>query len=965
MTQRVNSVPASVNGWSPEYLEDQYRAFKSNPASVADDVRAFFQGFDLAMASPTGRGGAVAPSAEAVSEAVRVDRAAAGLVRAYRTLGHLAARLDPFGRERRRPAALDPATHGLRSSDLDTSVSTQGVVVGSGGRATLRELIAVLERAYCGAIGPEFGFVSEESEQRWLCERVERDGGRVSLDAAHKRQILEQLTRAEQFEVFLQKRYVDQKRFSLEGGESLVPLMEEIIEAAAASGVEELVIGMPHRGRLNLLNNIMGKTYEQVFTEFEDSWEDDFVDGGGDVKYHRGYSGERTVAGGRKVHLAMASNPSHLESVNAVVEGRCRAKQRLKGDAERRRVIPVLLHGDAAVIGQGVVAEVLNFSQLDGYTTGGTIHAVVNNLVGFTTGPEDARSSPYCTDLAKMVESPVFHVNGEDPEAVVAVARLAVEYRQTFRKDVFIDMWCFRKYGHNEQDEPSYTQPILAKLVKAKRSVLEGFAERLLAEGVISRQDVDEIQRRLSESLEAAQARAKTAPRGPNIDAGGKRWKGMGGEYSHAPIETGVPMQMLREVCGALGRAPEGFNVNPKLKKLMADRAAICTQGPITYADGEQFAIGTLLLEGHGVRLSGQDARRGTFSHRHAVLRDFVTGEAYTPLNHMRPLAEIPDEAGKTNRQGALTQGRFCVYDSPLSEYSVMGFDYGYSLGDPGMLVMWEAQFGDFCNTAQVMIDQYLASAELKWDRWSGLVLLLPHGYEGAGPEHSSARLERFLALCADDNMQVVNPTTGSQIFHLLRRQVRRDFRKPLIVMTPKGMLREPTARVEDLTRGSFMDVLDDPAMSGPPEREAVKRLILCCGKIYHEMSARRSLLGKNDVAMVRIEQLYPFNTSLAKDIISRYPTNAERVWVQEEPRNAGAYMFMRDVLRTEMGIEVSYIGRQPSASPATGSKHKHKEEQEAILAAAIGGRPGESKTHTNGSHGQAAPTGRKPTAKR
>ncbi|HYE01961.1 MAG TPA: 2-oxoglutarate dehydrogenase E1 component [Phycisphaerales bacterium] len=945
MPSAPKATPPAVNGWNAAYLDDQYARFRENPEAVAADLRSFFQGFDLARRgmSPPGGGEAADRSREGVGtehvEALRFQHAVSDLIDSYRRRGHLAARLDPFGRERPRPAGLTLGYHGLGEHDLDRAANTGSTPLPP--TATLRELIGFLEGCYCSTVGIEIMHVSSEPERNWLIRRVEEGGGRIPLSRGERAHVLEQLVRAEAFEKFLGNRYRTQKRFSLEGGESLIVLLDRAIEAAGNLGVDEIVLGMPHRGRLTTLNTILGKTYEQIFTEFEDNWEPGFADAGGDVKYHRGYSGERRLKGGRVVHLAMASNPSHLESVDGVVLGRCRAKQRLRGDRERRRVIPLLIHGDAAVIGQGMVAEIVQLSQLEGYTTGGCVHLVVNNLIGFTTGPEDARTSRYSTDLALAVEAPVFHVNAEDPEAVAAVAQFALEYRQMFRKDVFIDLWCFRRYGHNETDEPSFTQPILAELIRGKPGVLEVYTQRLLGDGVITPDDVEAIRQRLAQSLEKAQESARVRPSDPTIDPGSKRWEGFGGAFSFEPVQTGVPREMLAEVCAALGRVPEGFNLNPKLRKLLEDRRGLLESGELSYADAESLAFGTLLLEGSAVRLSGQDCRRGTFSHRHAVLRDARTGAAYTPLNNIRPLAETPDQAdGRTN------QAKFCVYDSPLSEAGVMAFDYGYSLADPRMLVCWEAQFGDFANGAQVIIDQYLASAEYKWARWSGMTLLLPHGYEGAGPEHSSARLERFLELCAADNMLVVYPSTAAQCFHMLRRQIRAGYRKPLVVMTPKSLLREKNSRVEDLVTGRFREVIDDPGPRGP---RGVTRVIFCTGKIAHELAARRAEAAREDIGIVRIEQLYPLHLDELTRVLGAYPAEAERLWVQEEPRNMGAFLFMNDQFRTRLGVELGYIGRDAAPAPAVGSHSRDRREQESILARAIGAGPAAARQHGQG----------------
>lgn len=929
----ISPVHPSVNGWNAEYLDAEYGRFQADPSSVTPEMAAFFRGFDLGLNGS-------APAAGGGASGSTFDERVVDLVNAYREQGHLAAKIDPFDRERPRPATLALAPHGLSEADLSRPVNAAQAGLNAG--ATLRDLVAHLEKTYCRSIGLEFMHIRSDAERAWFLENYEKFGGMKPLSRDEQMRVLDQLTRGECYEAFAQKRYGSEKRFSLEGGISLIPMLDQLIERAGGLGVEEIVLGMAHRGRVNVLINIMGKSYEQVFTEFEDNWEAGFADGGGDVKYHRGYSGTRKLTSGQTMHLAMASNPSHLEAADGVVLGRCRAKQRVRGDAERRRVVPLLMHGDAAVAGQGVVAECLNMSQLEGYTVGGTVHVVINNLIGFTTIPEDGRSSTYCTDVAKMVDAPIFHVNGEDPEACVAVARLAIEYRQAFKKDVFVDLVCYRKYGHNEGDEPSFTQPILAALIKAKTSTLQHYAERLLAEKVITSDDAKAIWDRLDAALDAAQTKAKKAPNVPLIDPGSARWAGMTGEYSFEPANTAVSRETLEEVCAALGRTPEGFNVNPKLAGLLKGRAELVQTGHVSHSEGELLAIGTLLLEGIPVRLSGQDARRGTFTQRHAVIRDFQTGAPFVGLNSMRELGDPTKPAPQNQADGRSKQARFCVYDSPLSEYAIMAFEYGYSLADPNMLVMWEAQFGDFANTAQVIPDQFLSSGEIKWSRWSGLTLLLPHGYEGAGPEHSSARLERFLQLCADDNMQVCYPSTGAQTFHMLRRQVKRGFRKPLIVMTPKSMLRVPTSTVDELVSGMFRELMDDPTFEakGGNDRKGVKRVVFCTGKVYHELAERAKVLGKKDVAIVRIEQLYPFHAEMAKGIIAKYPKGAEMVWAQEEPRNAGAYMFIADQFRTNLGVELAYIGRDASATPAVGSKRADKLHQEAVIAAAIGPKP-------------------------
>jgi len=969
-----------VNGWSPDYLEERYRIYQSDPGSMSSAEQMFFAGYDLAMAGElkmsssavaangAGLAAPAATPAQALTPARPVydDRGTplrvtpyegrpAGqashfqavvddFITSYREHGHLVAKIDPFDRVRPRPAELTLGYHGLSREDLDRPVDAGSF--GHEGTVPLRDLVDRLEATYCGSIGVEIMHVTDTEVRAWLIERIERSGGRVELSRGEKAHVLERLIRAEMFERFLGKRYPGEKRFSLEGSESLIPLLDRVMETASDLGVEEIVLGMAHRGRLNVLNNVLGKTYQQIFTEFEESWLEDFDDSGGDVKYHRGYSGTRRFPNGRMLHLAMASNPSHLECVGAVVQGRCRAKQRLRADFDRVRVIPLVIHGDAAVAGQGIVAEILNFSQLEGYTTGGTVHVVVNNQIGFTTVPEDARSSRYCTDVAKIIDAPILHVNGEDPEAVVAAGRFAMEFRQRFKRDIFIDLQCYRKYGHNEQDEASFTQPILAELIRNKTGVLEQYSQRLLDEGVINQADLEAIRLRMDEALEQAQHEVKASPHDPTIDPGSSRWAGLTEKFNFDPVETGVSMALIEEVCEALGRVPDGFEVNRKLKPLLKSRAELPKTGEISYADAESIAYGTLVAEGNAVRLSGQDCRRGTFSHRHAVLRDANTGEPYTPLNHIREMGVIGAEnpPGSIGADGKPRQAKFCVYDSPLSEASVLGFDYGYSLADPSMLVLWEAQFGDFVNGAQPIIDQFIATAEVKWERWSGLVMLLPHGYEGAGPEHSSCRIERFLKACGNSNMQVVYPTTAAQTFHMIRRQLRRNFRKPLIVATPKSMLRVPTSRIEELTTGGFQEMLDDPAfttgLNGAKafERKKVRQITLCCGKLYHELNERRIELGRQDVALIRIEQIYPFHNELLREILGRYPSGAEIVYAQEEPRNMGTYLFVADQMMTYLGLaRPRYIGRSAAASPAVGSKRIHKMEQEQILTEAIG----------------------------
>jgi 2-oxoglutarate dehydrogenase E1 component len=932
----LRAVSPSINGWSADYLQAQYDAFLANPSETPADLAAFFAGFDLAH-SRTGGHSSTASSGDH-REALRLHAGVESLRRAYRAYGHFAAKLDPFGRAPKGHPELAPAAHGLRDADLAATIDGK----------TIASILQNLQATYCGTVGVQYMHIADPAQRAWLQARIESSRLSIPLTTKDKAAIFEAINKSEQFEKFLQVRYPSDKRFSLEGGETLIAVLDQFMLAGSALGVEELMMGMPHRGRLNVLINTLGKTYEQIFTEFEGTYPEDYADGGGDVKYHKGFSGERVLANGKTMALALASNPSHLESVGAVVMGRTRAKQRLRNDTERRRVVPIVMHGDAAAIGQGIVAELANMSQLEGYTVGGVIHVVVNNQVGFTTIPEDGRSSPYCTDIALQNDVPAFHVCADDPEAAVAVAQIAMEFRQQFKKDVWVDLVCYRKYGHNEQDEPAYTQPVMAGLIKAKPSPVQIYAERLVAEGVLSEGAMAALRETLMARLNAAQDLAKSKGKAPSIDPGGRRWKGYGKEFSFTPIKTAISKDLLKQVCDGLGFAPEAMDLHKNVRGILAARKALgAGTGALTYADAESIAIGSLLLEGTAVRLSGQDCRRGTFSHRHAVIRDQRTGEAFIPLNNMRPVSPMPDDAGKPGADGKITQARLCVYDSPLSEEAVMGFDYGYSLADPNMLVMWEGQFGDFVNGAQVLIDQYIASAEIKWNRWSGLTLLLPHGYEGAGPEHSSCRIERFLQLCANDNIQVIMPSTGAQIFHALRRQVspQRKFRKPLIVATPKSMLRLPTSKVEDLLTGSFQELIDDPHFEhaasangkAKVDRKSVSRVVLCAGKVYHELAKRREETKKFDTTIVRVEQFYPFHKTRFADIISQYPAKAELVWCQEEPRNAGAFLFIDDLLRHECGVKaLGYIGRPASATPATGSKKLSEKQQDALLSEAI-----------------------------
>ncbi|MHB8506471.1 MAG: multifunctional oxoglutarate decarboxylase/oxoglutarate dehydrogenase thiamine pyrophosphate-binding subunit/dihydrolipoyllysine-residue succinyltransferase subunit, partial [Acidimicrobiales bacterium] len=844
------------------------------------------------------------------------------LINMYRVRGHLIAHLDPLDwKEPSVPAELDVATYGLTVWDLDR----QFIVNGLAGydRMKLADLLSVLRDAYCRTIGVEYGHIMEPAQKRWIQQHVE--GVSATLTADEHRWLLGRLNATEALEQFLNTKYIGQKRFGLEGGESAIPMIDAILDDAAGAGQTRAVIGMAHRGRLNVLINIVGKGYGELFEEFEGNIDPGTVQGSGDVKYHKGFVGKFTGRSGKPLDVVLASNPSHLEVVDPVVEGMARAYQDQAAAADpdaRHPILPLLIHGDAAFAGQGVVAETLNMSALPGYETGGTVHVVINNQLGFTTNPESARSSVYATDVAKMVQAPVFHVNGDDPEACVRVGRLAFAFRQAFHKDVVIDMVCYRRYGHNEQDDPSLTQPLLYQLIKEHRSVRKLYTEALVRRGVLTLDEAEEALVDFSRRLQAAldETRASAPPKPTSLPPAAAPAPVL------PPIPTGVPAETLQRVVDALGTVPDGFTVHPKLVRVFESRAKLWAGGEVDWALGELLAYGTLLLEGHDVRLAGQDTRRGTFGHRNAALVDSVTGAEYVPLEHLTP--ETPDPLG-----------RFFIYDSLLSEYAALGFEYGYSLVQRDALVAWEAQFGDFVNGAQIVIDQFLAAAEIKWAQTSGLVLLLPHGYEGQGAEHSSARMERFLDLCAEDNMQVVDATTAAQLFHLLRRQVLRSSRKPLVLFTPKRYLRgrESYSPVEELTTGSFREVLDDPDLAGAP---TVRRVVLATGKVALDvLNARAAAGARNDVAVVRVEQLFPWPEEQIATVIAGYGGAEEVVWLQEEPRNMGAWAFVRDRLATLVGgdYRLSSVTRVASGSPATGSHAMHDLEQADLLERALG----------------------------
>jgi 2-oxoglutarate dehydrogenase E1 component len=848
---------------------------------------------------------------------LRKQMAVAKLIRVHRVRGHRIADLDPLRwQEPHTPRELDPATYGLTIWDLDREFLTDGV--GGSDKMRLGDLLGTLRDAYCRTIGVEYMHIQNTDEQRWIQDAVERRRRELSKDEKHR--ILERLNAAEAFERFLATKYVGTKRFGIEGAESAIPILDEILANAADNGLDSAVIGMAHRGRLNVLSNIMGKSHEAIFSEFEGHVDPNSVQGSGDVKYHLGISGKYVSPSGADIAVELAANPSHLETVGPIVMGMVRAKQDQIDPPGSFPVLPLLIHGDAAFAGQGVVAECLAMSDTGGYRIGGTIHLIINNQIGFTTAPQSARSSTYCSDVAKTVQAPIFHVNGDDPEACIHVAELAWSYRQAFHNDVVIDMVCYRRHGHNEGDDPSYTQPLMYKAIAERRSVRKLYVETLVKRGDITvdeaEQALSDFQAKLQVALDETRSHAKETPRV------GKPPRPLG---VLPPIPTGVDRSVLDRIFDALTAYPEGFTPHPKLAKQFEQRSAMYhDDGEVDWATGEALAIGSLVLDGRLVRLAGQDSRRGTFSQRHAALIDFETGQAWVPLNHL-------DTAGGRT-------GSFFVYDSLLSEYAALGFEYGYSHTNPDALVMWEAQFGDFVNGAQIIIDQYIVAADDKWGQRNGVVLLLPHGYEGQGPEHSSARIERFLTLAAEDNMQVVNATTAANYFHVLRRQVMQERQTPLVMFTPKQGLRMKQTRstIDELTTGSFREVLDDP---GAPDPASVRRIVFCSGKVAWDAIAARDQRSA-PVAIVRVEQLYPLPTEQLLEILQRYPNAKELRWLQEEPENMGAWNFIEhNTWRIkERGYDLRHVARVESGSPATGSKAIHDQELAELIDAVFAG---------------------------
>jgi 2-oxoglutarate dehydrogenase E1 component len=925
-------MPGSMN---LAFVEGLYEDYLRDPSSVSADWRDYFQQlrngdqpsrlrpdfpttsiFNPAVSLP--RSGRAVEALEAQSAHLqdRVDQ----LIRAYRICGHFIAQIDPLGQPRPCPPELDPAHYGFTEADMDRTFSTQ--TLHGEDFLTLRDIIQRLRNTYCRSIGLEYMHIDELRVRRWIQERVEGTENRVEITRKEQLRILTRLTDAVTFEEFLRKKFIGAKSFSLEGSESLIPLLDLAIERAGDQGVQEIVLGMAHRGRLNVLCNIMGKSPGEIFREFAEM-DALAYQGAGDVKYHKGYSNDWKTLSRKTVHISLCFNPSHLEFVNPVALGRMRAKQDRVGDGERSKGLCILIHGDAAFAGQGVVQETLNLSQLPPYTVGGTLHIVVNNQIGFTTSPSDARSSTYATDIAKMLPIPIFHVNGEDPEAVAQVVRVALDYRATFKRDVVIDMYGYRRLGHNEADEPSFTQPLLYKAIEKRKPVREGYLDHLLRLGGVNERDARRIQSTRHEHFEKEFAESKEADYRPPTPIPRSTWKGyFGGPEAQAKdIQTGYPRERLVQLLRAQTELPADFHPHPKIEKFLEHRRKMAGgEIPLDWSAAESLAFGSLSVEGARIRLTGQDVGRGTFSHRHSVLHDYEDGHTFIPLQNLSP-DQAPVE----------------IFNSPLSEVGVLGFEYGYSLDRPKALVLWEAQFGDFANVAQVIIDQFIASSEDKWGRLAGIVLLLPHGYEGQGPEHSSARLERFLDMAAEDNLQVVYPSTPAQYYHLIRRQFLRHWRKPLVVMTPKSLLRHPevTSTLEDCASGMFQRVLPDDLRT-PPQK--IKRVLLCSGKIYYELRKRRSELKREDVAILRLEQLYPLRREVLEKALGGYEAAIPAIWVQEEPENMGAWRYMRVNFGESLFQKFPFSGiyRETSASPATGSSIYHKKEQEKILTQAF-----------------------------
>jgi len=899
---------------SKDYIDSKYEQWKADPNSVSHDWRFFFEGFEM--------GHDMGQKADAVYDEKQVLKQSCvdELIRRYREIGHLLACLDPLTACPTDHPLLNLSIFDLTQEDLDAKFYAKGLIENN--HASLKDIINTLKETYCRSIGVEFMHLQDPEERKWLQKRIEPVRNKPDLKPDDKLRIMEKLYRASLFEQFLHKKYLGQTRFSLEGAEAVVPMLDVLTERAASQGCREIILGMAHRGRLNIQTNILNKSFEEIFTEFESCYDPDEVFGAGDVKYHNGYLADIKTLRGDSLRFFLVNNPSHLESVNPVVQGFVRARMDILGDDKKNVILPLLIHGDAAFSGQGVVTETLNMSQLTGYKTGGTIHLVINNQIGYTTLPEHARSTRYATDVAKMLMVPIFHVHGEDPEAVVHVVRLALDYRNTFNKDVVIDVICYRKYGHNEGDEPYFTQPQMYERIRSRPTLNTMYSQKLIKEGLVRKADVDILEQNINLELEEALKTVRSSACSFPQSRFYENWKNFDGRYTHDPLKTGVPEKKLLALARKLNMFPTDFSVNTKLVRLLKNRLdSVKKRKGIDWANAEALAFATLLTEGDPIRLSGQDSARGTFSQRHSILVDTKTGDEYTPLNALDK-----------------KQAPFSVYNSLLSEVGVLGFEYGYSMAQPEGLVIWEAQFGDFSNNAQSVIDLYIASGQTKWQRLSGLVLLLPHGWEGLGPEHSSARLERFLQLCAQENIQVCNLTTPAQYFHLLRRQAKTKFRKPLIIMTPKSLLRHPLAvsDLKEMAAGAFKEVLEDP-----DPVQSLRRILFCSGKIFYELLQKRREMKKTDTAIVRLEQFYPFPEMQLENIIQQYKGARQFIWVQEEPENMGAWSFVQPRLEKLIGKPMEYVGRNAAASPATGFPSKYRKEQAAVTDKAVGNDTG------------------------
>lgn len=897
-----------VSNAEGSYIEELYKSYKNDPQSVDDSWQKFFEGFDFSAKYSNGH---------ASNETLVSDKEiqVLHLIHAYRTRGHLRSKTNPIRERKDRKARIDLKDVGLSDADLDT-VFSAGSEIGIGA-APLKKILESLQKIYIGSIGFEYMYIREPDILQWFKDKCEKEALSYSPSLDEKKRILSKLNEAVVFENFLHTKYVGQKRFSLEGGETTIPALDTIIHKGAEFGVEEVVIGMAHRGRLNVLANIMGKTYENIFNEFEGNVVPDLTMGDGDVKYHMGYSSEVITASGKKINLKLTPNPSHLESVNPVVEGYVRAKLDVLYKQDYTKIIPVLIHGDASLAGQGIAYEVTQMSKLNGYHTGGTIHFVINNQVGFTTDFEDARSSIYCTDVAKIIDSPVLHVNGDDPEAVIFCVNLAIEFRQRFGRDIFIDMVCYRRHGHNESDEPKFTQPTLYTIISKHPNPREVYNKKLIERGDVdaelaTRMD-QEFRDLLQDRLNLVKQKALSYTYQPLEQAWMELSKSKPEDFDQSP-DTSIRNKMIDQVATCLTTIPDGFKPLKQVEKLLKERQDMFFESKkLNWAAAELLAYGSLLLEGKMVRISGQDVERGTFSHRHAVLHDSVTNVSYCNLKNL------------TN-----SQSPFMIYNSLLSEFAVLGFEFGYAMANPHALVIWEAQFGDFANGAQVMIDQFISCSETKWQRMNGLVLLLPHGYEGQGPEHSNARPERFLQLAADYNMFVTNITTPANFFHLLRRQLALPFRKPCVVMSPKSLLRHPQciSSLDEFTKGKFQEIIGDDYV----KPKSVKKVLCCTGKIYYDLVSAQREQKRDDIAIIRIEQLHPFPIKQFDQIIKNYK-DAQVYWVQEEPENMGAWTY---ILRTCRHVSIDVIARKASASPATGYSKKHAQEQDDIIKKAI-----------------------------